>query len=100
MSTHVIRVAPIVDFIDGQHEAYMRQEEEPERKETIDLRMHACLYFIYPTGQTRVLLCSRSPSGLPTQSLDSLEPLDIDITKRLGTRVNLIPVVAKPDSPT
>ena len=44
--------APIVDFIDDQHEAYMRQEQQPERREKIDLRVHACLYFIRPTGHT------------------------------------------------
>ena len=32
--------------------------------------------------------------------LDSLKPLDIEIMKRLGTRVNLIPVVAKADTLT
>lgn len=30
----------------------------------------------------------------------SLKPLDIEIMKRLGTRVNLIPVVAKADTVT
>ncbi|KDQ57932.1 hypothetical protein JAAARDRAFT_155580 [Jaapia argillacea MUCL 33604] len=73
--------APIVDFIDDQHEAYMRQEQQPERKEKTDLRVHACLYFVRPTGHT-------------------LKPLDIEIMKRLGTRVNLIPVVAKADTLT
>ncbi|KAG6333203.1 hypothetical protein ID866_5885 [Astraeus odoratus] len=72
---------PIVDFIDDQHEAYMRQEQQPQRSEKIDLRVHACLYFIRPTGHT-------------------LKPLDIEIMKRLGTRVNLIPVVAKADTLT
>lgn len=43
---------PIVDFIDDQHEAYMRQEQQPQRQEKIDLRVHACLYFIRPTGHT------------------------------------------------
>ena len=32
--------------------------------------------------------------------LPSLKPLDIEIMKRLGTRVNLIPVVAKADTLT
>jgi len=32
--------------------------------------------------------------------LYSLKPLDIEIMKRLGTRVNLIPVVAKADTLT
>jgi len=43
---------PIVEFIDDQHEAYMRQEQQPQRHEKIDLRVHACLYFIRPTGHT------------------------------------------------
>ncbi|EGN97468.1 hypothetical protein SERLA73DRAFT_184187 [Serpula lacrymans var. lacrymans S7.3] len=73
--------SPIVDFIDDQHEAYMRQEQQPQREEKTDLRVHACLYFIRPTGHT-------------------LKPLDIEIMKRLGTRVNLIPVVAKADTLT
>jgi len=30
----------------------------------------------------------------------SLKPLDIEIMKRLGTRVNLIPVIAKADTLT
>lgn len=73
--------APIVEFIDDQHEAYMRQEQQPQREAKSDLRVHACLYFIRPTGHT-------------------LKPLDIEIMKRLGTRVNLIPVVAKADTLT
>jgi cell division control protein 12 len=73
--------APIVDFIDDQHEAYMRQEQQPHRGEKTDLRVHACLYFIRPTGHT-------------------LKPLDIETMKRLGTRVNLIPVIAKADTLT
>ena len=43
---------PIVDFIDDQHEKYMRQEQQPCRKGIIDMRVHACLYFIKPTGHT------------------------------------------------
>ncbi|CAG8433218.1 530_t:CDS:10 [Ambispora gerdemannii] len=72
---------PIVEFIDDQHESYMRQEQQPLRKEKLDLRVHACLYFIRPTGHT-------------------LKPLDIEIMKRLGSRVNLIPVIAKADTLT
>lgn len=70
---------PIIDFIDDQHEAFMKQEKQPSRKEKKDLRVHACLYFIRPTGH-------------------SLKPLDIEIMKRLSTRVNLIPVIAKSDT--
>ena len=48
---------PIVEFIDDQHEAYMRQEQQPQRHEKTDLRVHACLYFIRPTGHTYVFSC-------------------------------------------
>lgn len=71
--------APIIDFIDDQHEAYMKQEKQPLRASKLDLRVHACLYFIRPTGH-------------------SLKPLDIETMKRLSTRVNLIPVIAKSDT--
>ncbi len=70
---------PIIEFLDDQHESYMLQEQQPRRTEKIDLRVHACLYFIRPTGHT-------------------LKPLDIEVMKRLCTRVNLIPVVAKADT--
>ncbi|KAL0084130.1 putative septin [Phycomyces blakesleeanus] len=72
---------PIIEFIDDQHEAYMAQEQQPTRAGIIDLRVHACLYFIRPTGHT-------------------LKPLDIEIMKHLGSRVNLIPVIAKADTLT
>lgn len=70
---------PIIDFIDDQHENYMKQEQQPSRSNKKDLRVHACLYFIRPSGH-------------------SLKPLDIEIMKRLSTRVNLIPVIAKSDT--
>lgn len=70
---------PIIDFIDDQHESFMKQEQQPSRISKKDLRVHACLYFIRPTGH-------------------SLKPLDIEIMKKLSTRVNLIPVIAKADT--
>lgn len=70
---------PIIDFIDDQHESYMKQEKQPQRSDKKDLRVHACLYFIRPTGH-------------------SLKPLDIEIMKKLSTRVNLVPVIAKSDT--
>lgn len=72
---------PIIEFLDDQHESYMLQEQQPRRVDKIDLRVHACLYFIRPTGHT-------------------LKPLDIEVMKRLSSRVNLIPVVAKADTLT
>lgn len=70
---------PIIEFLDDQHESYMLQEQQPRRNDKIDLRVHACLYFIRPTGHT-------------------LKPLDIEVMKRLCSRVNLIPVIAKADT--
>ncbi|KAI8068593.1 Septin-domain-containing protein [Gongronella butleri] len=72
---------PIVEFLDDQHEAYMAQEQQPRRGGIIDMRVHVCLYFIRPNGHT-------------------LKPLDIEVMKQLGTRVNLIPVIAKADTLT
>ncbi|KAJ1976436.1 Septin spn4 [Dimargaris xerosporica] len=75
--------SPVVDFIENQYESYLRQEQQPSRKSIIDMRVHACLYFIRPTGQT-------------------LKPQDVQAMKEIGSRVNLIPVIAKADtlSPT
>ncbi|KAL9594439.1 MAG: hypothetical protein Q9219_007032 [cf. Caloplaca sp. 3 TL-2023] len=70
---------PIIEFLDDQHESYMLQEQQPRRVDKIDLRVHTCLYFIRPTGHT-------------------LKPLDIEVMKRLSSRVNLIPVIAKADT--
>lgn len=70
---------PIVRFIDDQHEAYLRQESMPNRQNVVDMRVHACLYFINPTGH-------------------SLKSLDIEVMKQISARTNLIPVIAKADS--
>ena len=72
---------PLVDFIDDQHDSYMRQEQQPYRDTKFDLRVHAILYFIKPTGH-------------------GLKPLDIETMKRISTRANLIPVIAKSDTLT
>ncbi|CCK68863.1 septin CDC12 KNAG_0B04280 [Huiozyma naganishii CBS 8797] len=72
---------PLVDFIDDQHDSFMRQDQQPYRGVKFDLRVHAVLYFIKPTGH-------------------GLKPLDIETMKRLATRANLIPVIAKSDTLT
>jgi cell division control protein 12 len=59
---------PIVDFIDDQHEAYMRMEQQPQREQKTDLRVHACLYFIRPTGQTYVAYGSRRKKRTLTET--------------------------------
>jgi len=47
----------------------------------VDNRVHACIYFIEPTGH-------------------ALKPVDIEFMRRLHMRVNLIPVIAKSDTMT
>lgn len=72
---------PIVNYIDLQHMVYMCEEEQPDRHNLVDSRVHVCLYFLQATGH-------------------SLFPLDIKAMRELGKRVNLIPVIAKADSMT
>ncbi|RKO92814.1 Septin-type guanine nucleotide-binding (G) domain-containing protein, partial [Blyttiomyces helicus] len=72
---------PIVEFIDEQHNNHMHHESRSKRNRPDDMRVHVCLYFIQPTGHT-------------------LKPLDIEVMKKLSTRVNLIPVIAKADTLT
>lgn len=71
----------VVDFIDDQHDSYMRQEQQPFRDTKFDLRIHAVLYFIRPTGH-------------------GLKPIDIETMKRLSSRANLIPIISKSDTLT
>lgn len=72
---------PIVEFIEAQYTSYMNQEMQPERSSIDDTRVHVCLYFIEPTGH-------------------SLKTLDIVAMKEIGSRVNLVPIIAKCDSLT
>lgn len=43
---------------------------------------------------------SARPALLPLKLMISVKPLDVEMMKRLGTRVNLIPVIAKADTMT
>ncbi|KAI9788059.1 MAG: hypothetical protein M1816_007271 [Peltula sp. TS41687] len=72
---------PIVDNIDQRFDAYLDAENKVNRMNIVDNRIHACIYFIQPTGH-------------------SLKPLDIEVMRRLHTKVNLIPVIAKSDTLT
>ncbi|TDL28506.1 cell division control/GTP binding protein [Rickenella mellea] len=72
---------PIVENIEARFDAYLEQENRVNRLKIVDNRVHACLYFIQPTGH-------------------SLKPIDIEFMRRLHTKVNLIPVIAKADTMT
>ncbi|XP_032332012.1 septin-6 isoform X2 [Camelus ferus] len=72
---------PIVEFIDAQFEAYLQEELKIRRvlHTYHDSRIHACLYFIAPTGH-------------------SLKSLDLVTMKKLDSKVNIIPIIAKSDA--
>ncbi|CAG8614378.1 32235_t:CDS:10 [Gigaspora margarita] len=65
----------------ARFDAYLEQENRVNRRKMVDNRVHACIYFIAPTGH-------------------SLKPLDVEFMRRLHTKVNLIPVIAKSDTLT
>jgi len=72
---------PIINYVEKQFEDYLEGETKIERVEVPDTRVHACLYFIAPTGH-------------------GLKPLDIQFMKRIHEKVNIIPVIGKADACT
>ncbi|KAK0198209.1 cell division control/GTP binding protein [Armillaria mellea] len=72
---------PIVENIESRFDSYLEQENRVNRMKIVDNRVHACLYFIQPTGH-------------------SLKQIDVEFMRRLHTKVNLIPVIAKADTMT
>ncbi|XP_075457219.1 septin-8 isoform X3 [Ascaphus truei] len=72
---------PVVDYIDTQFENYLQEELKIRRSlfNYHDSRIHVCLYFITPTGH-------------------SLKSLDLVTMKKLDSKVNIIPIIAKADT--
>jgi len=71
----------VVDYSDAQFEAYLQEELRIKRSLTTchDSRIHVCLYFICPTGH-------------------GLKSLDLVCMKKLDSKVNIIPIIAKADT--
>lgn len=71
----------ILQYIDANYEAYLQEEMKIKRSLNTyhDTRVHACLYFIAPTGH-------------------SLKSLDLVCMKKLDKKVNIIPIIAKADT--
>lgn len=71
----------IVDYIDAQFENYLQEELKIKRSLSSfhDTRIHACLYFICPTGH-------------------GLKSIDLVCMKQLDQKVNVIPIIAKADT--
>jgi len=73
---------PIIEYIESRYEEYLNAESRVNRKtQSLDTRIHCCLYFIAPSGH-------------------GLKPLDVEFMQRLHDKVNIIPVIAKADTMT
>lgn len=75
---------PIVEEVDTRFEQYLEAEEALSvgaAGSVHDPRVHACLFFLEPTGH-------------------SMKPLDVAVIKKLHQKVNIVPVIAKADTQT
>merc|ERR1712029_53029 len=72
---------PIVDYIESQYEAFLQEELKIKRNLSgyHDSRVHACLYFITPNGH-------------------GLKSIDLVCMKKLDSKVNIVPIIAKADT--
>jgi septin family protein len=70
-----------VDYIDNQFENYLQEELKIRRNLPTyhDSRIHVCLYFITPNGH-------------------GLKSVDLVCMKKLDSKVNIIPIIAKADT--
>lgn len=68
----------ILEYIDEQYERFLRDESGLNRRNIVDNRIHCCFYFISPFGH-------------------GLKPLDVEFMKKLHSKVNIVPVIAKAD---
>lgn len=69
---------PILDEIDHRFDQYLDHECRINRTSFEDMRIHACLYFIEPTGHC-------------------LTPMDLKFCSQIYPKCNLIPVISKSD---
>ncbi|KAI8371508.1 Septin-domain-containing protein [Radiomyces spectabilis] len=73
---------PILEYIQEQNRAFHQAERSAQfRRKHLDTRVHACLYFIAPTGH-------------------SMKEMDIVALRAIASKVNVIPVIAKADGLT
>lgn len=70
----------VLEYVEKQYDDILAEESRIKRNPKFrDNRVHALLYFITPTGH-------------------SLREIDVELMRRLGPRVNVIPVVGRADS--
>lgn len=100
---------PILENIEARFDGYLEQENRVNRAKIVDNRIHACIYFIEPTGHSfksysfisllSPLLIVRA-FNIIFQIHTRLKLVDVEFMKCLHTKVNLIPVIAKADTMT
>ncbi|KAJ2582770.1 Cell division control protein 11 [Coemansia sp. RSA 1836] len=72
----------IQEHIETQFDYVLAEENRIKRNtKFMDSRIHALIYFIAPTGH-------------------SLREIDVELMRRLGSRINIVPVVSRADSMT
>ena len=94
---------PILAYVESQYEAFLEAETKVNRLPNMsDTRVHACLYFISPSGSDKDLLYIYFIYDFNLTSIPGhgLKPLDIEFMKQLHDKVNIIPVLAKADTMT
>ncbi|NXQ19148.1 SEP11 protein, partial [Peucedramus taeniatus] len=87
---------PIVEYIDAQFEAYLQEELKIKRSlfNYHDTRIHACLYFIAPTGHSL-----KSLDLVTMKKLDMTQPVRSCLWRCCPVlQVNIIPIIAKADT--
>merc|ERR1712141_49806 len=60
---------PVISYVESQYESFLDAETRVHRVQMPDSRVHACLYFIAPSGH-------------------GLKPLDVEFMKRLHDKVS------------
>ena len=72
---------PITEYIEKQFDDHLQEETKVVRENIPDSRIHACLYFLSPTGH-------------------GMKSLDISCMQRISKIVNIVPIIAKADTLT
>jgi septin 7 len=72
---------PITEYVEEQFNKFLEAETQVNRVLVPDTRIHACLYFIAPSGH-------------------GLKSIDVEFMRRLHDKVNIIPVIGKSDACT
>ncbi|KAF5369466.1 hypothetical protein D9758_002737 [Tetrapyrgos nigripes] len=123
------QVSSIMKYVDTQYADTMSEESKVIRQSKGDQHIHLCIYLIDPSAIISVI-DRRAQSALPTKTRSettvsyrnnppdlipdtssgddsededstlTMSPAEIRVIRRLSTRVNVLPVVAKADSLT